>query len=139
MSRGIYPFFEPPLPDEPNSWDGKHWNGAAVLEHLTILEDLAAVQGLVPLSTFMDSRRLFEDERGALNTPTPTTDDVWDQGFAVEAGSSAVEALLNALWKDDNLQASLDNAPRVLEELEYLAARLRIGKLCSSWFRFEVI
>ncbi len=51
MGRGIYPFLDPPLPTVRFYSDGK-----AVLEHLAILKDLAAVQGLVPLSTFMDPR-----------------------------------------------------------------------------------
>lgn len=133
MSRGIYPFFDPPLPDVRFYSDGK-----AVIEHLAVLEDLAAVQGLVPLSTFMDPRKLTEDDRGAISIQAPATDDTWEQWFAVEAGSSAVETLLNALWKDDDLQASLHDASRVLEELEFLAATLRTGKLRSSRFRFEL-
>lgn len=129
MGVGIYPVFNPPIPNVDFGSDGK-----LILSEFRGLDDIATSHGLIPISSFGDNRPIPEgfdgdpDELDEILGP-------WDAWFPISEGLGCIEGLARILRADASLvNASVD----VIEELEGLASCLRKAGESASSFRLEV-
>jgi hypothetical protein len=132
MSLGIYPVFNPPVPEA--ELDGL---GEALASQFEILKELANEHGLTPLTAFADTREIPADFDG----PPEDLERVmgpWEDWFACRDGRVAFEALAQLISDRPAVAQRLEAQAAMAAELRAIASVLAIGERCGSQFRLEM-
>jgi hypothetical protein len=130
MAIGIYPAFNPPIPEAHLRSDGK-----LLGTHLEALDQLAEVAGMPPLGSFMDQRDP-DTEEDMLDLDAFMAS--WDEWFAASEGVRTVEGLLSVLRGPSNPIRLTGDAVYLPDHLEDLLRCLRLAESRGAQFRIEV-
>lgn len=134
MALKIVAVFEPLVPDSaPRKWE----IGAAVLDELTELEELADKFGVVRLSAFGDNRELPADFSGDPEELSRTLGP-FSGWFRCESGRQAVTGLLNAVAKNRREAGRFENWIDLELALVELERELARGESERRRFRLEL-
>lgn len=130
MTVGIIPVFKPGdavIPSGPK--------GVLILRHYEVLDAIADINGLDPLSGFGDNNRDIPAD--FVGTPDELAARLgpWEDWFPIESGLRSVEGLIEFLVIHPS---AVDESRHVLEELRELARRLRAALPEGAQFRLEV-
>lgn len=130
MGVGIYPAFNPPVPEAHLGSDGK-----LLAEHLETLDQLAEVAGVSPLSSFTDQREPVAEE-DILDLDEFMA--FWDEWFAASEGRRTVKGILSVLRDPSNPARLTGEAIYLPRQLEKLLHCLRLAEAHGAQFRIEV-
>jgi hypothetical protein len=130
MAIGIYPAFNPPVPEAQLSSDGK-----LLGTQLETLDQLAETAGVPPLDSFMDQREPGSDD-AMLDLDDFMTS--WDEWFDVSAGVRTVEGLLSVLREPSSPIRLTGDAVYLPNHLEDLLRCLQLACSRGARFRIEV-
>ena len=132
MSLGIYPVFNPPVPEA--KFDGL---GEVLAMQFEALDALAREHGITSLTSFGDTREVPADFDG----PPEDLEQVmgpWEHWFACHEGRLAFEALARLINTDPAAAQSLKAPDAVVHELLGIAQALSVGETRGAQFRLEM-
>lgn len=132
MSLGIYPVFNPRVPEA--VFDGL---GESLAAEIEALDRLADEHGLVRLASFTDTRQVPEDFDG----PPEELEKVmgpWEDWFSCRDGQLACEALAHLVTTDTAVSRALETPEAVVAELLSIGRALAVGEAHHARFRLEM-
>ena len=132
MSLGIYPVFNPPVPEA--TLDGL---GEILASQFETLDELASEHGLTPLAAFADTREIPADFDG----PPEDLERVmglWEEWFACREGRAAFESLAQLVSDSPAAAQRLEAPEAVAAELRAIGSALAVGERQGSQFRLEM-
>ena len=132
MSLGIYPVFNPPVPEA--RFEG---GGEVLAMQFAALDELASGQGITRLSAFGDTREVPADFDG----PPEDLEQImgrWEDWFDCHEGRLAFEALAQLINTDPAAAQSLELPDAVVQELRGIARALSVGEIKGAQFRLEM-
>ena len=132
MEFSIVPVFSP-TPDRRVS----PCEGTRILTSLEALDEVAAVNGLRPLSSFTDNREVPEDFHGTTSELDAILGE-WAEWFEIEDGLAVVGDLIHALESDPANRSLLPEPARTKHELRELERCLERAENHTRLFRLEI-
>ena len=129
MGYGLFPVFEPHLPDALPSYDGKQ-----LLGELELLDEIAARAGMATLSSFAARADAPEDFDGDPDALRKT-----EEWFDPTAGADAIERLADLIESNETTAGQLDEPERTARELRELARVVRLGAQAGARFRLDAL
>jgi hypothetical protein len=132
MGVGIYPVFDPKVPEAVFTCEGK-----VLARSYELLDEIADAKGLKTISSFGDNREIPEGFQGEPDE----LDEVlgpWDKWFKTQEGLITVEGVIDALQSDSNGTKDIERKNDLIAELEELARCLRLANIRKAKFRLEM-
>jgi hypothetical protein len=132
MGFGIYPVFNPKVPDAVFGVDGK-----LLAQYSVVLDRIARDNGMPAFSSFGDNRPVPDRFNG---DPDELSEALgpWNEWFLVGDGLRVVEGLLAAIGSGAAGFRSSQDSAEVATQLRELAACLSMAMLCGARFRLEM-
>lgn len=132
MSLGIYPAFNPPVPEA--KFDGL---GELLAMQFEALDQLATDHGVTRLTAFADVREIPEDFDGSPEELERVMGP-WNDWFACCDGRVAFEELARIIADDSAAAEQLESPELLVEELRSIARALVVGESKGARFRLEM-
>ena len=132
MSLGIYPVFNPPVPEA--KFDGL---GEVLAMQFEALDELASKHSITPLTAFADTRKAPADFDG----PPEDLEQImgrWENWFDCHEGRLAFEALARLINTDPAAAPSLKSPEAAVQDLRGIARTLSVGEVKGAQFRLEM-